>query len=385
LRLDEKMARRLQGEEDESAKKLREERQRRREAKAREEASKARLEKERQEAKEREEQREREKAEKAKNKSSFGFGSSSTATTANKGKRVPFNFEQEKPKIAQSVANSSMYANGLVNALQHVNREKESVSSNTRVQEQLNKLKDSRKLIIRYIQLCEADTTGEYIGMLISSNDQIIAALRLYDRMLTKPADEDSDDEEPIMQRAKEASAAEHAAAQAKAEPAAEPQVAAKPPAASPDSLATNLRDVSLNNASMQSFGELDKLRDRQRTEILKNNRQRQAAGLPTPGIYGDLAGLNFDPLQAPMNPKHAVETRDQYGQGSLSDYSDYSSSDEEDYRPSGSSGNRGWKDFVDEKETKSGSLLDPDDPFGDNAASTPIYEKPRQHVWAEI
>lgn len=62
-----------------------------------------------------------------------------------------------------------MYANGLVNALQHVNREKESVASNTRVQDQLQKLKDARKQIIRYIQLCEVDKEGEYIGMLISS------------------------------------------------------------------------------------------------------------------------------------------------------------------------------------------------------------------------
>ena len=62
-----------------------------------------------------------------------------------------------------------MYANGLVNALQHVNREQETVSTNIRVQDQLGKLKDSRKLIIRYIQLCEVDKEGEYIGMLISS------------------------------------------------------------------------------------------------------------------------------------------------------------------------------------------------------------------------
>lgn len=62
-----------------------------------------------------------------------------------------------------------MNANGLVNALQLVNREKESVASNTRVQDQLNKLKEARKQIIRYIQLCEVDKEGEYIGMLISS------------------------------------------------------------------------------------------------------------------------------------------------------------------------------------------------------------------------
>lgn len=382
LRLDEKMAQRLQGEEDEHARKLREERDRRR-------AMKAKMEKDKEEAQKREEQREKERLEKERVKedlknrnkglvsSVFGSGTSSSTTTT-KGKRVPFNFEQEKPKIAQSVAEASMHANGLVNALQHVNREKESVSSNTRVQDELNKLKDTRKRVVRYIQLCEADTTGEYIGMLISSNDQIIAALRLYDRMLTKPADDDSDDE-PVMKKAKELSAQEAAASSAKSPDS----------SSNADSLSGNLEKVKLNNPSVQTFGELDKLRDRQRTEILRENRNRHAAGLPTPGIYGDLAGINWGnnggSLQAPMNPKHAVETKDPYGQGNLSDYSDYSSSDEEDYRPSKSSNNRGWRDFVDEKDSRSSKLID-DDPFGDDAGvSTPIYEKPRAHVWAEI
>lgn len=62
-----------------------------------------------------------------------------------------------------------MYANGLVNALQRVNREQESVASNAQVQDQLFKLKDTRKLVVRYIHLCEVDKDGEYIGMLISS------------------------------------------------------------------------------------------------------------------------------------------------------------------------------------------------------------------------
>lgn len=148
--------------------------------------------------------------------------------------------------------------------------------------------------------------------------------------MLTKPAEEDSDDDEPAIKLAKQASMAQPAASPSPAPAsAAAATVTASPPASSsrdePENLSANLSNMSLNNSSRQTFGELDKLRDRQRTEILRENRSRHAAGLPTPGIYGDLAGLNFDPLQAPMNPKHAVETRDPYGQGNLSDYSDYS------------------------------------------------------------
>ena len=140
--------------------------------------------------------------------------------------------------------------------------------------------------------------------------------------MLTKPADEDSDDEP---ENVAAAAAAQDTTAVTSAKAKGAVVGSPSPPAESSESLATGLQKVSISNPSTQEFGELDKLRDRQRTEIYKNHRQRQAAGLPTPGIYGDLAGLNFDPLQAPMDPKHAVETRDPYGQGNLSDYSDYS------------------------------------------------------------
>ncbi len=50
-------------------------------------------------------------------------------------KRPAFNFEQEKPAILQSLAISQQVATALVNALQHVNREKESVTENARVQD----------------------------------------------------------------------------------------------------------------------------------------------------------------------------------------------------------------------------------------------------------
>lgn len=407
LRLDEKFARRLQGEEDEHATKLREQRRKQRELRAAEEATRERMEKARADEKARVEAAEKERLEKQRqkeeakrNKSSFIGGSSSSTSAAKGAKRAPFNFEQEKPKISQAVAMASMHANGLVNALQHVNREKESVASNIRVQDQLVKLKDSRKQVIRYIQLCEVDKEGEYIGMLISSNDQIIAALRLYDRMLTKPADEDSDDDAP-MQR--DVAAAQNPSAANAAESHGahvdrsvsdnlSPPPAAGAPSRSPDSLASDLSSMRVNNASMQSFGELDKLRDRQRTEIFKNN-QRQ--GLPTPGIYGDLAGIDWTKtsLPAPMDPKHATESGgDRYGQGNLSDFSDYESSDEEDYyrnreaSSSSNAGNRAWKDFVNEDERGGKNLLD-DDPFGDSAGvSTPgAYDRPRAHVWAEI
>lgn len=82
----------------------------------------------------------------------------------------------------------------LINALQHVNREQESVTTNARVVECLIKCKAERKVLIRYIQLVENDSSGEYIGALLATNEQVLTALALYDRM-SKPVELDSDDE----------------------------------------------------------------------------------------------------------------------------------------------------------------------------------------------
>ena len=169
-------------------------------------------------------------------------------------------------------------------------------------------------------------------------SDQIIAALRLYDTMLTKNAEEDSDDEQDNSAAMQAAVAASKAATPTSpSQPvAAAPTPAAAAPAAEPasreraDSLTARVGRMNMKrHDSNASFGELDKIRDRQRTEIYRENRRREAAGMPTPGIYGDLQGLNFpgnstSRLPEPMAPKHAVDTRDRYGQGNLSDYSDY-------------------------------------------------------------
>lgn len=68
--------------------------------------------------------------------------------------RKPFNFEQEKPAILTSVANASQCSNNLMNALKLVNREKESIEDNARVQETLTAAKAARKQIVRYVQVC---------------------------------------------------------------------------------------------------------------------------------------------------------------------------------------------------------------------------------------
>ncbi|KAK0539025.1 hypothetical protein OC834_000183 [Tilletia horrida] len=113
----------------------------------------------------------------------------------NRSTRTPaanFNFEKEKPAIQTTLAQASQLSTALVNALQLVNRDKESVETNTRVQDYLGKVKAERKRVVRYIQLVQQHE--ETLGALIAANDQVLLALQLYDK-LSKPPELDSDDE----------------------------------------------------------------------------------------------------------------------------------------------------------------------------------------------
>jgi hypothetical protein len=82
--------------------------------------------------------------------------------------------------VLTSIANASQAANNLVNAITLVNAETDSLQRNERVQECLAKTKLSRKPIVRYIQLVENE---ELIGTLIDTNERIISALEMYDKV----------------------------------------------------------------------------------------------------------------------------------------------------------------------------------------------------------
>ena len=65
--------------------------------------------------------------------------------------------------IMSTLATSQQAATALVNALQHVNREKESVTVNARVQQYLTRVKAERKKVVRYSESLRAsDELGEY-------------------------------------------------------------------------------------------------------------------------------------------------------------------------------------------------------------------------------
>ncbi|EST07789.1 hypothetical protein PSEUBRA_002901 [Kalmanozyma brasiliensis GHG001] len=259
-------------------------------------------------------------------------------------KRPAFNFEQEKPSILQSLAISQQVATALVNALQHVNREKESVTQNARVQDYLVKTKVERKKIIRYVQLVKDE---EFLGSLISANDQIILALELYDR-LSKPADLDSDDdEEPLAAISGSGQTAQQKTAARLAADDAEIEMVRK-----------RIADARLNAPD----SELEKLQTRQRVRIERHNSRvgsmrsfdmspqasqagssQRAAGGGGGGAMNDLIDLDFQEDQGryhsqtqPGGARRGMTASEAAGSssaqhGALSDYSDYESEESAD------------------------------------------------------
>ncbi|SCV70614.1 BQ2448_3376 [Microbotryum intermedium] len=229
----------------------------------------------------------------------------------------------EKPKIMGAVGSGTQAAQALINALQLVNREKESVTTNARVQECLAKAKADRKLVVRYIQLVDSDAEGDYIGALIATNEQVLAALALYDRM-SKPIDLDSDDEEIAqakMQSERSGLTVPNSDRGGVAE----------------DDDTTSIRS-RLSAFEMQDR-EVDKLQIRQRQRV-----QRAVSNRRVQRLHPDLQDLAFGSSSAgganlppPIAPRSQEDT---YRHGSLSDYSDseddYLSSDGEPYHGAG-------------------------------------------------
>lgn len=143
--------------------------------------------------------------------------------------------------------------------------------TNARVVECLTKAKADRKLIVRYIQLVENDPSGEYIGTLLATNEQVLAAFSLYDRM-SKPIELDSEDEH--IEQAKKY------------------EMGLGVPERDDDtiSIRSQLSAFDIRDT------EVDKLQDRQRSRVQRSNRARanqvQVGGNSM--IYPDLVDLEF-------------------------------------------------------------------------------------------
>lgn len=115
--------------------------------------------------------------------------SSSLFRKDKKGKNKPFNLEKEKGQLMETIAAANVASTNLMNALQLINREEQRVSANPEVVNRFEACKRLRRAILRYIQLVESD---QYIGSLLSANDELVKALMAYE-IMDKSVDDDSD------------------------------------------------------------------------------------------------------------------------------------------------------------------------------------------------
>ncbi|KAF1349879.1 hypothetical protein BDV97DRAFT_369388 [Delphinella strobiligena] len=117
------------------------------------------------------------------------FYSSSKKDKSKKDKRTKFNLEKEKPQIMQAIASASVASTNLLNGLQLINRETQRVSENKEVVKRFETCKALRRQILRYIQLVESD---DWIGSLLSANDELVKALMGYE-IMDKSLEDDRD------------------------------------------------------------------------------------------------------------------------------------------------------------------------------------------------
>ncbi|KAF2494545.1 hypothetical protein BU16DRAFT_42569 [Lophium mytilinum] len=117
--------------------------------------------------------------------------SSSIFKKDKKGKNKPFNLEKEKPQLLETIAQASVASTNLLNGLQLINREEQRVSTNPEVMSRFETCKVLRRQILRYIQLVESD---QWIGSLLSANDELVKALMAFE-IMDKSIEDDSDSE----------------------------------------------------------------------------------------------------------------------------------------------------------------------------------------------
>lgn len=108
-----------------------------------------------------------------------------------KNKAKPFNLEKEKPQLLETIAQASVASTNLLNALQLINREHQRVSEEPEAVNRFETCKQLRRQILRYVQLIESD---QWIGSLLSANDELVKALTAYE-IMDKSIEDDSDSE----------------------------------------------------------------------------------------------------------------------------------------------------------------------------------------------
>ncbi|OTB13379.1 hypothetical protein K445DRAFT_64796, partial [Daldinia sp. EC12] len=115
-----------------------------------------------------------------------------------KRRHKPFNLEAEKDAMKVAIAESSIAATNLTNALQSINRERERISENAAAVERFETCKKLRRKILRYIHHVEDE---QWLGGLLHANDELVVALMTYEQ-LDRSIDADSDSEDELAEQA---------------------------------------------------------------------------------------------------------------------------------------------------------------------------------------
>jgi hypothetical protein len=106
-----------------------------------------------------------------------------------KGPQVKFNLEKEKGRIMETIAAANVASTNLINGIKLINRETQRVSENVECRNRFDQCKTLRRQVLRYIQLVESE---QYIGGLLSANDELVKALMAYE-VMDKSIEDDSD------------------------------------------------------------------------------------------------------------------------------------------------------------------------------------------------
>lgn len=122
-------------------------------------------------------------------------------SSKDKKKNKAFNLEKEKPQMVESIAQASIASTNLLNALKLINRESQRVSENSEAVNRFEICKLLRRQILRYIQLVESE---QWIGSLLSANDELVKALMTFE-IMDKSIEDDSDSDTEAYEASKAA------------------------------------------------------------------------------------------------------------------------------------------------------------------------------------
>ncbi|OIW24889.1 hypothetical protein CONLIGDRAFT_73903 [Coniochaeta ligniaria NRRL 30616] len=116
---------------------------------------------------------------------------------AGKGRKA-FNLELEKEQMKVTIAESSIAATDLMNALQSINRERERISENETAVKRFETCKQLRRKVLRYIYHVESE---QWLGGLLHANDELVQALMTFEQ-LDRSIDADSDSDDDLAEQA---------------------------------------------------------------------------------------------------------------------------------------------------------------------------------------